>query len=103
MSSTTASVVGTEQFGINLKANTSPISFGSEASQAPDSSFAFGAATSGYNTANNFRYVAGEQIAGAARSSGETDYTISYIVNTSTTTPAGQYIGRQSLVAVGTY
>jgi hypothetical protein len=103
MSSTTASQVGTEQFGINLKANTSPITFGAEAVQNPSGSFSSGAATIGYNTANNFRYVSGEQIAGASRSSGETDYTISYIINTSITTPGGTYTGAQSLVVIGTY
>ncbi|MEJ0073194.1 MAG: hypothetical protein WDN27_03910 [Candidatus Saccharibacteria bacterium] len=103
MPSTTASQVGTEQFGINLKANTSPITFGANPVQVPSGSFSSGAATSGYNSANNFRYVSGEQIAGAAKSSGETDYTISYIINTSITTPGGTYTGAQSLVVIGTY
>ena len=100
---TTASQVGTEQFGINLKANTSPVTFGAEASQNPSSTFSNGAASSGYNTANNFRYVAGEKIAEANQSSGQTDYTISYIVNVSNSTPGGQYSGGQGLVVVATY
>lgn len=100
---TTTSQVGVEQYGINLKANTSPISFGAEPVQVPSGSFSFGAASSGYNTANNYRYVAGEQIAESLQTSGETDFTISYIVNASNTTPAGAYQGTQSLVVVGTY
>ena len=103
MNPTTASQTGTEQYGINLKANTSPVSFGADPAQVPSSSFSYGTAASGYNTTNNYRYVAGEKIAEATKTSGETDYTISYIVNVSTTTPGGQYAGSQSLVVVGTY
>lgn len=103
MSSTGPSQVGVEQYGINLKANTSPVTFGANPVQTPSSSFSYGAASSGYDAANNFRYIAGEEIALAGRSSGQTDYTISYIVNTSTTTPGGRYTGTQVLVVVGTY
>lgn len=103
MSSTGPSSTGTEQFGINLKANTSPVTFGANAVQVPSGSFSFGAASTGYNSTNNFRYVAGEQVAESLQTSGETDYTISYIVNAANTTPAGQYQGAQSLVVVGTY
>lgn len=79
------------------------MTFGAEAAQVPSGSFSYGVASAGYNTANNFRYVAGEQIAGATRTSGQTNYTISYIVNVATTTPGGQYLGAQALVVVGTY
>lgn len=103
MSSTGPSQTGVEQYGINLKANSSPASFGAEAVQVPSTDFAYGTASTGYNTANNFRYVAGEQIAGAARTSGQTNYTISYIVNAANTTPGGTYTGTQALVVVGTY
>jgi hypothetical protein len=103
MGSTGPSQTGTEQFGMNLRGNTSPATFGSDPVQIPSSSFSVGAAATGYNTANNYRYVAGEKIAEALRSSGETQYTISYIVNVSTNTPGGDYSGAQSLVVVGTY
>jgi hypothetical protein len=103
MSPAAASQVGVEQYGMNLKANTSPTTFGAEPVQVPSSSFSYGAASTGYATANNFRYVAGEEIANAPKTSGETDYTISYIVNIATTTPGGVYSGSQSLVVVGTY
>jgi hypothetical protein len=60
MSTTGASQVGTEQFGMNLVANTSPISFGAN----PDhGQFGFGSPSGNYGTANNFRYVNGETIA----------------------------------------
>lgn len=103
MSSAGPSQVGVEQYGINLKANTSPVSQGADPVQVPSGIFAFGTASTGYNTANNYRYVAGEKISESAQSSGETDYTISYIVNASTTTPGGQYSGSQGLVVVGNY
>jgi hypothetical protein len=103
MSSTGTSAIGTEQFGINLRANTAPATFGSDPVQIPSGSFSFGSVSTGYNTVNNFRYIAGEKIAEATKNSGETDYTISYIVNTATTTAGGQYSASQGLVVVGTY
>ncbi len=103
MASAAPSSPGTEQYGINLKANTSPVTFGADPAQVPSSSFSYGTASTGYNTANNFKYVAGEKIAEATQTSGQTDYTISYIVNVSNTTPGGSYSGSQSLVVVGTY
>ena len=103
MSSTGPSTVSVEQYGINLRANTSPATFGSDPVQVPSGTFSYGAVATGYNTVNNFRYIAGEKIAEATQSSGETDYTISFIVNTATDTPGGQYTGSQGLVVVGTY
>lgn len=103
MSSTGPSITGTEQYGINLVANTAPTTFGANPSQVPSGTFSSGAVASGYNTANNFRYVNGETIASAAASSGQTDYTIAYIINASTSTPGGSYTGSQSLICTGTY
>lgn len=103
MSSTAASSAGTEQFGINLVANTSPATFGADPVQIPDNTFSFGSAASNYNTANNFRYNSGDTIAQATKSSGQTNYTISYIINAATTTPGGSYSGNQALVCTGTY
>jgi hypothetical protein len=99
----TASSAGTEQFGINLKANTSPTTFGADPSQAPDSSFGFGYAAPGYDTANVYKYAKDDIIAKSDKSSGRTDYTISYIYNISSLSPAGTYIFTQDLVVIGTY
>lgn len=99
----TASQVGVEQFGINLRANTSPVSFGANPVQNPSSTFSNGFASTGYDTANTFRFVTGEKIAEATQSSGQTDYTISYVVNVSNNTPGGQYTGAQGIVVVATY
>lgn len=102
MSSPAASQAGDEQFGINLKDNSSP-DIGAEPQQVPDSSFSSGAAATGYNTVNIFKYISGNTIAQAAQSSGRTDYTISYIANMSINTPGGSYSGNQTLVVTGTY
>jgi hypothetical protein len=100
MSSTGPSQAGTEQFGLNLVANTSPISFGAN----PDhGQFGFGSASSNYGTPNNYRFVNGETIVSAPKSSGQTIYTISYIVNVNSLTSGGAYNGNQTLICIGTY
>lgn len=103
MSTAAASTPGTEQFGINLVANTSPAAFGANPVQVPTSDFSFGIAESGYNTPNNYRYNSGDVIASAPESSGKTDFTVSYIANSSNTTPAGSYTGKQTFICTGTY
>jgi hypothetical protein len=100
MASTAASQAGIEQFGMNLVANTSPTSFGANPDQGQ---FGFGVAAANYNTSNMFRYVSGETIASAPKSSGITAYTISYIVNVGSLTPGGQYSSNQTVVVTGTY
>jgi hypothetical protein len=91
---------GIEQFGINLVANTDPTTFGA----IPDNGqFGFGEAAPNYNTPDSYRYVEGEAIALAPKSSGVTEYTISYIVNVTSVTPAGKYTGGQTIIVTGTY
>lgn len=101
--SAAASSQGTEQFGINLVANTSPATFGANPVQVPSSDFSFGTAATGYSTANTYQYNSGDTVAEATKSSGETDYTVSFIANISSQTPAGEYSGLQTLVCTGTY
>jgi hypothetical protein len=101
-----SSAPGTEQFGINLVHNTSPASVGSDPSPQPDGTFATGTAAPGYDTANQYKYVVGDTIAGTPSGSsgwGLTIYTISYIANASIITPAGNYSMVQDLVAIATY
>lgn len=99
----TASQVGEEQFGINLVANTDPTVFGSFPIQTPDETFAYGDATANYKTPNMYRFVEGETIAAAPESSGQTDYTISFIINVSNNTPGGTYTSTQVVLCTGTY
>jgi len=97
-----ASTAGTEQFGMNLVANTAP-SVGADPVQKPDTTFGFGQAASGYNTPNVFRYNNGEMIAHSVKSSGTTCYAVSYIFNISGTTPDGVYTFNQAIVATSTF
>ncbi len=100
MSSNGPSQAGVEQYGINLVANTSPVSVGSNPNYGQ---FGFGSAATNYNTTNSYRYVSGETIASAPKSSGVTIYTISYIVNVTSLTPGGQYTSNQTLICTGTF
>jgi hypothetical protein len=106
MSTLGSSAVGTEQFGINLVHNTSPATVGSDPAPQPDGTFATGVAATGYNTANQYKYVVGATIANTPPGSsgwGLTIYTISYIANASIITPAGSYSMVQDLVAIATF
>lgn len=99
----TSSAAGTEQFGMNLAANTSPTTFGAVPAQVPDSTFGFGYATNGYEQTNKYKYNQYDIIARSDKSSGETDFTISYIMNISNVTPGGTYNFKQDLVITGYY
>ncbi len=103
MTSGGASSQGTEQFGINLKANTSPTTFGANRVHVPDDSFAWGEPATGYDTQNSYKYNAGDTIATASIGEGETDFTISYIANMSILTKAGTYTMIHDLVVIPTY
>lgn len=95
--------VGTEQFGINLVANTSPTSFGAAPVQVPDNTFSFGEADDDYDDANLFKYAKDDIIARSTRSTSVTIYTLSYIFNISEMTANGQYAFNHVLVATATY
>ncbi len=117
LGSPTAVNPGTEQFGMNLAANdcpatapstgagscTSPATLGAGPKQVPDSTFSSGGAASGYDSPNNYQYIDGSTIANSDRSSGETDYTMSYIFNISDVTPGGTYTMNQSIIATSTF
>jgi len=98
MSSATTSSPGSKQFGINLKDNASP-NVGTECSgSAP-----IAAAATGYNTADNFKFVSGETIASSSGSINSTTCTISYIANISAVTNAGSYATTLTYIASGTF
>ena len=101
LASTSTPTVGVEQYGINLVANTG---FGANPVQVPDNTFSYGVAHSpDYNVANQYKFVAGDAIASAPKSSGETDYTISHIVNVAALTLGGTYSSNHELICIGTY
>lgn len=99
----TASVAGTEEFGINLVANTFPTNFGSNLVNEPDNTFAFGEVTPNYDTPNYYMYSQGDPVAQSVSSTSFTVYTISYIFNISHVTPGGTYTFYDVLVATSTY
>lgn len=99
LTTNTTSQAGTDQFGINLVANTAPL-----VGANPDNGqFGFGTAAANYNTPNQYRFVSGETIATAPKSSGITNYTLSYLVNVQSLTPGGKYTSNQTLIVTGTY
>lgn len=105
MASTALSSQGTEQFGINLVANTLPVVQGANPSQQPNGSFANGIAAAGYATTNQYKYVVGGTIAqsGSGRAWGQTNYTISYIANAGPVTSGGLFSANHDIVCVPTY
>lgn len=96
------------EFGINLVSNTVPGTMGANPANVPDGTFADGKAATGYQTANQYKYGAGNVIASSPatvgnQGIGQTNYTISYIMKPSNLTPAGQYTMRHDIIAVATF
>lgn len=91
-----ASAPGTEQFGINVVANTAPA-----VGAHPDGGA--GQALEGYDIPNAFAYHAQDAIAGADTFSDTTTYTASIIVNIAPDTMQGDYTGSLGLTLTATY
>ncbi len=95
----TASMPGTSQFGVNLRANSAP-SVGADplsgvvASGSPDSN---------YNVANIFRFNDGDRLAGSAISTGYNRYTVSYVVNVPLNQPPGVYATTLTYTSIATF
>lgn len=98
----TASAPGTEQFAINAAANTTP-NIGAGPVQVPSDQFSFGAVNDDYKLPNLFKYISGDVVAHSSVESGQTDYTISMIINISNATPAGHFSGDFSAVVIPVY
>lgn len=116
MATPSVSALGTEQFGINLVANSCPANlppptdpgycsggFGALPAQVPDATFGFGEPAADYATADTFKYQKGNTIALSNSSSGVTQFTISYLFNISEVTPAGTYTMQHDLVVTSTF
>lgn len=103
----TVSLPGSEQFGINVVKNTdfcgTGCHLGDDPIQSPDATFAFGHASTNYDTANEFMYNKGDIIAESDQSSSATIYTVSYIFNINNSTPSGLYTFNHVIVATATY
>jgi len=98
MAAKTTSSTGTEQFGINLKLNTTPAT-GAEPSGGT------GAPAADYNTANNYRYIANTTtaLASASASTVATTFTVTYIANVAQTTEAGAYSTTITYITTGNF
>jgi hypothetical protein len=101
-STPTAATPGTEQFAINASANTTP-SVGAAPVQVPSTQTSFGIVNDNYHTPNLFKYTSGDVVAHSNSESGQTNYTISMIVNISNATPAGHYSGDYAAIVVPVY
>ena len=97
-----ASQPGTEQFGINLVANTNP-GVGADPVQDPTGQGNFGAPDAAYATANMFKYASGDTVARSTQNMGTTTYTITMIANVSGITPSGRYSGDFAAVVIPAY
>lgn len=94
----TASVQGSNQFGINLVANTAP-AVGSD----PQGTWANAVASPNYSIPNQYMYVPGDTIAYSPNVSLMKKFTVSYIVNSSDSLRAGVYTTTINYIASGRF
>ena len=97
LASQTASTQGSSQFGLNLRANTTP-SVGSDPAGSGSAN-----PNTNYNTANQFRFVSGDQVVNNGTADNFRLFTVSYIANIAGATPAGAYTTTLTYVATGTF
>jgi hypothetical protein len=110
MGTATTGVHSVSQFGLNLKANTtatSTVAVGNEVAPAANGTTLKGQATTGYNTADTFKFTSGDSVANSANGgAGPTNgqlYTASYIVNVAGGQPAGTYTTTLTYVCTATF
>lgn len=87
---------GTEQFGFNLVANSTP-------GIGVDPVGGIGQVSLGYNTPNLFKFIPGDKIAESPGPSNLTNYMMSFIANVTETSAAGEYFSHITIVATGRY
>ncbi len=104
----TTSAIGTGQFGLNLKLNTTP-AIGAEVSPAPNGTSTKGQARTGFSTVNSYRFQAATVDTVAASDSGGAGatnsqvYTVSYIVNVSGNQAPGTYTTTLTYICTPTF
>lgn len=92
------SVPGTNQFGMNLVANTTPI-VGSNT----DGNYSNGVAAPAYAQPNMYTFHDGDIVAAAPNVSLGQRYTVSYVVNSSASLPAGVYSTTLTYICSGRF
>jgi hypothetical protein len=97
LASQAAASTGAKQFGLNLRANTTP-SVGVD----PDGA---GSATvnANYNTANQYRFVTGDVVASVGAADQFKRFQVSYIANIDTATAAGTYTATMNYICTPTF
>ena len=119
MASQAAGSVGTSQFGLNLRANTTATStpaVGAGITPSSNGTTLKGQAYTGYQTADQFKFVTGDIIANSASSGGALGsvgtapgptnsqvYTTSYLVNVSGVQPPGTYTTTLTYICTATF
>lgn len=110
MSTSTTSVKGVSQFGMNLKANTAASSnpaVGIEAAPTANGTNYKGQAKLGYDSVDNFKFLTADIVAASDNGgAGGTDaqiFTKSYIVNVPGSQPAGTYTTTLTYIATPTF
>ncbi len=93
----TAASTGTAQFGLNLRANTTP-SVGTDVSGSGTGTYA-----ANYGTANQYRFVSGDSVATAAASTNANTFTASYVVNVPGSQAAGTYTATMNYICTSTF
>lgn len=94
----TASIPGTNQFGINLVANSEP-AIGND----PEGDWANALPSPDYGEANKYKYVSGDVVASSPNVSLMKKFTVSYIVNASPQLRAGVYSTTINFIASGRF
>lgn len=94
----TESKPGTNQFGINLVANTEP-----NVGQDPDGIWANALAAPGYDTPDRYKFVSGDVIAYSSSVSLMKKFTVSYIINSSSDLHPGVYTTTVNYIASGRF
>jgi len=92
-----ASQIGTAQFGINLRANATPL-VGADVSGP-----GLGEPTTNYDTPNRYLFVPNDIIAQSSNADDYRKYTVSYIVNIPPSQPAGVYVSTITFVCTGSF
>lgn len=96
-------VLGTSQFGLNLKLNTVPV-VGAEASPAADAISRFGQAIGDYATADKYKFTSGDAVANSNSTATDSQiYTVSYVVNVPGNQPAGTYTTTLTYICTPTF
>lgn len=97
LTSPTPSAVGTSQFGVNLRANTSPNS-----GQDPIG-IGTAAVATGYDQTNRFQFINGDMLTNSPITTDFNTFTVTYMVNVSGAQPPGVYSSTFTYVATASF